>query len=209
MLRLLLLFSLTPPPTIRLDADGLEPAAPERADLRRAAIDGPPTDDGSPMEDGQMAEGEQSPLPALTPAQEEETERLRALADSQAHAAEVADDLRARQRRLFAGLLVPSILASGTGLVALAVAREPDGSEPTGPVCTTGKRCGNACIAVEYECEVGNASRTTVTPTGWAVFGVAATLGIGLLVAAIVAPRRLKPRSLACGASGCSFVMRF
>jgi len=79
-------------------------------------------------------------------------------------------------------------------------------------VCTIGKPCGNTCIAVSDTCSIGGSSggsNTHVTRAGWIAAGSLFALGVGLLVAALVAPKRLKPRRVACGPGGCSLTLRF
>ncbi|PCC73137.1 hypothetical protein SAMN02745121_08574 [Nannocystis exedens] len=116
-------------------------------------------------------------------------------------------DFERRKWRLTAGLVFPGAALALAGGIVFLLAREspePDG----GPVCTVGKRCGNSCIAQEYEChEDGNLG--PVTRAGW-IAGTSLVLGgLGLIVAGILAPRRMTPRRVQCSSSGCTLVLRF
>jgi hypothetical protein len=147
----------------------------------------------------------------LTPEQEEANERKETRAREDDSSKAVERDLASRRLKLRFALLIPSIVSSGVALAGLALRVPADsGSSIAGPVCTTGKRCGNACIAVADDCHVSTPSAgSTVTPAGWAVFGIGLAHGIGLLIASFVAPPRLQPRALACGPAGCSLLLRF
>ncbi|MDC0716400.1 hypothetical protein [Nannocystis bainbridge] len=79
--------------------------------------------------------------------------------------------------------------------------------------CMKGKPCGNSCISWDKECHVddsdGVGSLGKLTPAGWVVGTTFFVIGVGLLVAAFVAPPRLKPRRAQCGLSGCSLKFQF
>lgn len=95
-------------------------------------------------------------------------------------------------------------------LVTFFVARAPDKTaSDDGPICTTGKRCGDACISIEYDCDKNLPSKTHITTTGWIVMGTLGTVGLGLIIASLVAPKRMQRRRLTCGPTGCGLTLRF
>ena len=64
------------------------------------------------------------------------------------------EDLEVRRNKLKLGLALGGTAAFLASLTTLLVAKRPT-MTPDGPVCTTGKPCGNTCIAEQYECRVG------------------------------------------------------
>lgn len=119
-------------------------------------------------------------------------------------------ELRIRQTKLGLGLGLGSAGAFLISGLTLLIAREKPVMTDDGPVCTVGKPCGNSCIAVEYECHQSpTGSLGPVTRTGWIVGGTFFAVGVGLLIAAFIAPRRLQPKRIKCDLSGCSLAIKF
>jgi hypothetical protein len=115
--------------------------------------------------------------------------------------------LKQRRGKLRVGLLAPSIALNLAALGVLAFARRP-AAAANGPVCMVGKRCGDSCIDASDTCHLSDGGRE-LTRAGWAAAGTLFALGVGLLVAALVAPRHLHKRQIVCGPRGCAFTIRF
>lgn len=120
---------------------------------------------------------------------------------------------QARQTRATVlGLVISGSLvdAAGLGLMAAAYIDGDTVSSGAGggPMCTTGKRCGDTCIAVEFTCHTPTSGGSSIAPHPVLLWSGVATvaLGTGLLVGALLFHRRNTPSaSFLVNAKGVGF----
>lgn len=144
----------------------------EFVDCQTKQLPPEPADQASPKEQARSSPPP-PPRPRLSPTRQRKFDEFAAKRD--------------KAYKGYVGMLGTGVAVGTVGLVTTIVglfmredvARTDDG----GPVCTVGKRCGDACIEVTDTCHVGGGggSLGPITPTGKRV----AIAGSGVLIAGI------------------------